>query len=94
MHKCVSEGKICTRNGTGVVGYRKVLSIVRSRIGVVERVNTLKSKALSSGELLNSATSLTGRPGMRCVSQEEKQVIRVRLGRLDSSNGHESLGTE
>jgi hypothetical protein len=46
MLKCVSEGKICARNGPGVVGNRKVLSSVSFRIGAVERVNMLKSKAL------------------------------------------------
>src|ERR1700728_3660942 len=96
MLKCVSEGKICARSGPGVVRFRKVRSIVNFRIGVAERVNTLKSKlTIPYQPNLSSVTSLTGRPGTRCGSQEvEGVVIRVRLGRLDSSNGHESLGAE
>ena len=94
MLNCVSEGKICARHGPGVVGYTKVLSISSFRIGVVERVNMLKAKAASSDKLTSGLTSLTGRPGMRCGSQEGKVVIRVRLGRLDSSNGHEASKVE
>ena len=62
---------------------------------MVERVKMPKSKAHFPDQGLGSVTSLTGRPGMRCGSQEEERVvIRVRLGRLDLSNGHESLKVE
>jgi hypothetical protein len=49
-------------------------------IGEVERVKTLKSLN-SSFARSSEITSLTGRPGMRYVSEEKEAVTRVKLGK-------------
>jgi hypothetical protein len=55
--------------------------MVSFRIGAVERVKKLKSKESPSPSDLIETTSLTGRLGTRCGSQEKSAVIRVKLGR-------------
>jgi hypothetical protein len=54
---------------------------VTFRIGAVERVKKLKSTESPSPSSLFEMTSLTGRVGMSCGSQEKLATIRVKLGR-------------
>ena len=56
------------------------------RIGAVERVKKLKSKESPSPSDLIETTSLTGRLGMSCGSQEKQALIRVKLGRHVDAN--------
>ena len=55
--------------------------MVSFRIGAVERVKKLKSTKSPSPLDPVEITSLTGRLGMRCGSQEKKAAIRVKLGK-------------
>ena len=76
----VSDGKIDARSCPDF-GYKWQRSMVSFWIGTVERVKKLKSTFSSPSVYPYEVTSLTGRLGMSCGSQEKSEVTRVKLGR-------------
>src|ERR1700728_3213956 len=82
------EGKIDARRCADF-GYRPEYWIASFRIGEVERVKKLRSLKPSSG-YISEATSLTGRPGMRYLSEVKGAITRAKLGKRVASKSEKS----